>query len=166
MKINIEITNQYGYDIAVYPYNLGALPSNDKAQIINRQEGRGDVDVEQSESAIVDIPGMGSLLIQFMGEQKFSEYHDKFCEQSDEFDQCGQMVLIRYKTSELYWRFPTSDDVGSVELIVNQVGTVCIGKVSKGSVRQISLQELFIPPVFLVNPTETMQEESEQEQPE
>ncbi|RZG00151.1 hypothetical protein EXT48_19025 [Pseudoalteromonas sp. CO348] len=166
MKIKIELTNNYGYDLAAYPYNDGALPSPESAQTIAKLEGKGELIVERGQSAILTVPGMGSLLVQFLGEQRLSEYHDKFCEQADEFDQCGQMVLIRYKTSELYWRFSTSDEVGSVELTVNQVGTVCIGKVSKGSVRQISLQELFIPPVFLVNPTEAMQEESAQEQPE
>jgi hypothetical protein len=161
MKINIEITNQYGYDIAVYPYNAGALPSNDNAQFINRLEGKGAFDVEQSESAIVDIPGMGSLLVQFMGKQKLSEYHDKFSENPDEFDCCEQMVLIRYKTSELYWRFPNDSDSPEVTLSVNDVGTVCLGNTSVGSVRQVALPELFIPPVFSADPLGLSEENKE-----
>ena len=166
MKININISNQFGYDLAVFPYNDGARPSNENGVVINKLEGSGEVSVERAQSSIIDIPGMGQLLVQFLGEQKLNEFHDKFAEVPDEFDKCDQMVLVRYKTSELYWRFPTSDDVSSLDLVVNKVGTVCIGKVSAGSVRQISLQELFIPPVFLVNPTEAMQEESAQEQTE
>jgi len=162
MKINIEITNQYGYDIAIYPYNNGVLPSNDNAEVIAKLEGKGAFNVGRAESAIVDIPGMGSLLVQFMGEQKLSEYHDKFCEHPDEFDQCEQMVLIRYKTSELYWRFPSSSEEPEITLSVNDVGTVCMGKTSTGSVRQVALPELFIPPVFSVHPMGYEPEEAEQ----
>ncbi|MBD1581574.1 hypothetical protein [Pseudoalteromonas sp. S16_S37] len=162
MKINIEISNQYGYNIAVYPYNNGALPSSDNAEVISKLEGKGALNVGRAESAIVDIPGMGSLLVQFMGEQKLSEYHDKFCEHPDEFDQCEQMVLIRYKTSELYWRFPSSSDNPQVTLSVNDVGTVCVGKTSAGSIRQVALPELFIPPVFSVHPMGYEPEESQQ----
>ncbi|MCF6437626.1 hypothetical protein [Pseudoalteromonas sp. MMG022] len=162
MKINVDITNQYGYDIAVYPYNNGALPSNDKAEIVGKSEGKGSLSVERSESGIIDIPGMGSVLVQFMGEQKLSEYHDKFCEHPDDFDKCEQMVLIRYKTSELYWRFPSSAENAQVTLTVNDVGTVCLGKTSTGSVRQVALPELFVPPVFSVNPMAEPQDEAQQ----
>lgn len=161
MKINIDITNLYGYDIAVYQYNNGVLPSNDKAQIVDKTEGKGSLSVERSESGIIDIPGMGSVLVQFMGEQKLSEYHDKFCEHPDDFDKCEQMVLVRYKTSELYWRFPGSESCAEIALSVNDVGTLCLGKVTVGSVRQVALPELFVPPVFSVNPMAEQQEDFE-----
>ncbi|EOU2461252.1 hypothetical protein ACNTOD_000132 [Vibrio navarrensis] len=162
MKINVEITNRYGYNLAIHPYNHGVVPTSESAEIIGKVEGTGALSVERSESAIIDIPGMGSLLIQFMGEQKLSEYHDKFCEHPDEFDRCEQMVLIRYKTSELYWRFFSSESNADIALSVNEVGTVCLGKVSVGSVRQVALPELFVPPVFLVNPMAEMQGEAKQ----
>ncbi|WP_419148720.1 hypothetical protein [Pseudoalteromonas 'SMAR'] len=161
MKIHVNITNQYGYDIAIYSYNNGALPSHEKAEIVGNSEGQGSLSVERSESGIIDIPGMGSVLVQFMGEQKLSEYHDKFCENPDEFDKCEQMVLIRYKTSELYWRFASASVDPEVTLSVNDVGTVCLGKVSTGEVRQVALPELFIPPVFSVNPMAESQNEAE-----
>ncbi|TMN33748.1 hypothetical protein [Pseudoalteromonas sp. S2755] len=162
MKIKIELTNNYGYDLAAYPYNNGALPSPESSETIAKLEGKGELVVERGESAILTVPGMGSLLVQFMGEQKLSEYHDKFCEHPDDFDQCEQMVLIRYKTSELYWRFPSSAEIAQVTLQVNDVGTVCLGKVSTGGVRQVALPELFVPPVFSVNPMAEPQGEAEQ----
>ena len=148
MKIHVNITNQYGYDIAIYPYNNGALPSHEKAEVVGNSEEQGSLSVERSESGIIDIPGMGSVLLQFMGEQKLSEYHDKFCEHPDEFDKCEQMVLIRYKTSELYWRFPSSAESAQVDLQVNDVGTVCLGKVSTGSVRQLRCRVVYPASIF------------------
>ncbi|MCG7539195.1 hypothetical protein [Pseudoalteromonas sp. OF7H-1] len=161
MKIKIELTNNYGYDLATYPYNDGALPSPESAQTIGKLEGKGELIVERGQSAILTVPGMGSLLVQFLGEQRLSEYHDKFCEHPDEFDQCEQMVLVRYKTSELYWRFSSDVEEAFVQLGVNDVGTVCLGKTSVGHVRQIALPELFIPPSFSANPLSTGEEETE-----
>ncbi len=152
MKIKIELTNNYGYDLAAYPYNDGAVPSPESAQTIAKLEGKGELIVERGQSAILKVPGMGSVLVQFLGEQRLSEYHDKFCEQPDEFDQYEQMVLIRYKTSELYWRFSSDIDGAFIQLNVNDVGTVCLGKTSSGHIRQIALPELFIPPAFFANP--------------
>ncbi|MCF7499772.1 hypothetical protein [Pseudoalteromonas sp. L1] len=161
MKIKIELTNNYGYDLAAYPYNDGAVPSPESAQTIAKLEGKGELIVERGQSAILKVPGMGSVLVQFLGEQRLSEYHDKFCEQPDEFDQYEQMVLIRYKTSELYWRFTTHPEHPSVNLGVNDVGTVCLGKVSSGSVRQVALPELFVPPVFSAHPVGSKPEDNE-----
>ena len=48
MKIKIELTNNYGYDLAAYPYNDGAVPSNDLAQTIAKLEGKGELIVERA----------------------------------------------------------------------------------------------------------------------
>lgn len=152
MKINISVTNQYGYDIAVYPYSNGALPSKEVDKVVAKLGGCGELTIESGESGVVDIPGMGSLVLIFLGEQKLANYHDRFCEQQDDFDLYEQMILVRYKTTELYWRFPTSDESPSLEIRLNDLGTVCFDKTSVGSIRQVSIPELFIPPVFSADP--------------
>lgn len=162
MKININVTNRYGYDIAIYPYNNGALPNKEAGQVVSKLEGSGQLTVGTGESGVIEIPGMGSLVLMFLGEQKLANYHDKFCEQPDEFDQCEQMVLVRYKTTELYWRFSTSDKSPSLEISVNELGTVCFDKTSVGSIRQVSIPELFIPPVFSADPFAQEQQEDSQ----
>jgi hypothetical protein len=162
MKINISVTNQYGYDIAVYPYNNGALPTKEAGVVVSKLEGRGELTVDSGESGVIEVPGMGSLVVMFLGKQKLESYHEKSSEQQGDFDQCEQMVLIRYKTTELYWRFPTSDESPSLEISINDLGTVCCNKTSVGSIRQVSISELFIPPVFSADPFAEQSEEESQ----
>ncbi|MEM5552836.1 hypothetical protein WNY63_19110 [Pseudoalteromonas neustonica] len=146
MNIKIGLTNRYGYELIAYPFNGGACPDN--GEKIAPLEGKGELTIASGENAIIDVPGMGSLLVQFLGEQKLENFHDRACESPSEFDQYEQMALLRYKTTELYWRFPSSDDA-QLELSVNDIGTVCLDKVLSGEARRVSLPEFFIPPVFL-----------------
>lgn len=70
--------------------------------------------------------------------------------------------MISYKTTELYWRFPTSDESPSLEISINDIGTVCCNKTSVGSIRQVSIPELFIPPAFSADPFAEQSEEEPQ----
>jgi len=56
--------------------------------------------------------------------------------------------MISYKTTELYWRFPTYDESPSLEININDLSTVCCNKTFVASIRQVSIPELFIPPAF------------------
>jgi|TARA_B100001063_G_C16769178_1_gene560489 hypothetical protein len=147
MNIKIGLTNRYGYELIAYPFNGGAYPQS--GERIAPLEGKGEVVVASGESVIIDVPGIGALLVQFLGVQKLENLHDKHCETPSEFDKYEQMALLRYKTTELYWRFASSDDAAQLELSVNDIGTVCLDKVLSGEARRISLPEFFIPPVFL-----------------
>ncbi|MCG7534315.1 hypothetical protein [Pseudoalteromonas sp. OOF1S-7] len=146
MNIKINLTNRYGYELAVHPYNGGAFPEG-QGERIAQKEGKGVITLASGENSILIIPGMDSLLIQFMGNQRLENIHERFRDTPDEFDQYEQMALLRYKTTELYWRFPGDDDA-ALELSINDIGTVCLDKVLTGEVRQVSLPEFFIPPVF------------------
>lgn len=150
MNIKINLTNRYSFDLTHYEYNEGAVPSG-TGQCITKTEGNGELSVKFGESAIVDIPGMGSLLIQFLGEQKLHDCHDKFCDSPSNFDKYPNMALLRFKTSEIYWRFPNQDTAAELNLSVNELGTVCLDKIHHGEVRKVQLPEFFIPPIFNPN---------------
>ncbi|MEJ2669541.1 MAG: hypothetical protein P8104_05860 [Gammaproteobacteria bacterium] len=164
MKIKITISNQYAYDVGFYPFGDGLYPdANSHCERISRLEGQGAFTVDSGECSILDIPGMGSLLVQFLGKQKLENCHDRFCENPSDFDQYEQMALLRYKTTEIYWRFPTADDAAEMELRINDVGTVCLDKVLSGEARRVSLPEFFIPPVSCRSLPEGTQEEGSQQ---
>ncbi|KJZ04302.1 hypothetical protein [Pseudoalteromonas piscicida] len=148
MNIKINLTNRYDFELLIYPFNGGNYPSANDAQKVAQKEGEGEIVVKSGECGVVDIPGMGSLLIQFLGEQRLESIHDRFCENPSDFDKYEQMALLRYKTTELYWRFPTSEDDAQLQLSVNELGTVCLDKVLTGEALKVSLPEFFIPPVF------------------
>lgn len=148
MNIKINITNRYEYDVAHYPYNSGTYPNADSPkELIPKGGNQSSLTMASGESSILDIPGMGTLLVQFLGEQKLEDCHDRFCENPSDFDRFEQMVLLRYKVTELYWRFPTTDTAAELELSINDIGTVCLDKVLSGEARRVSLPEFFIPPV-------------------
>ncbi|MCO7188989.1 MULTISPECIES: hypothetical protein [unclassified Pseudoalteromonas] len=147
MNIKINLTNRYGYDLALYPYDGGANLSGE-GQRIAKLEGTGELVVAQGESSILEVPGMGSLLVQFLGEQKLEDCHERFCDSPSEFDQYEMMALLRYKTTELYWRFPKEDSDAALDISINDIGTVCLDKVLSGEARRVQLPEFFIPPVF------------------
>ncbi|PCK32786.1 hypothetical protein [Pseudoalteromonas piscicida] len=162
MNIKINLTNRYGYDLMLYPYNCGAVPKGE-GQNICKLEGTGEMTVAQGESGILDIPGMGSLLVQFLGKQKLEDCHERFCDSPSEFDQYEQMALLRYKTNELYWRFPapTNDAPAELNISINDIGTICLDKVLSGEARRVQLPEFFIPPVFTPHLPEGNPEETE-----
>ncbi|TMP38477.1 hypothetical protein [Pseudoalteromonas rubra] len=147
MNIKINLTNRYGYDLTLFPYNGGALPSGE-GQRIAKVEGTGEIVVAQGECSILEVPGMGSLLVQFLGEQKLVDCHERFCDSPSEFDGYPLMALLRYKTTELYWRFSDSDDPAELNVSINDIGTICLDKVLSGEARRVQLPEFFIPPVF------------------
>ncbi|WP_105167636.1 hypothetical protein [Pseudoalteromonas sp. T1lg23B] len=158
MNIKVNLTNRYEYELLVYPYDNGNYPDISKAQKVAPKDGSAELSIKSGQSQIVEIPGMGSLLVQFLGEQRLESCHDRFCENPSDFDKYQQMALLRYKTTELYWRFPTSDEAAELQLSVNDLGTVCLDKVVSGEARQVSLPEFFIPPVFNVGLPEESKE--------
>ncbi|WP_440055531.1 hypothetical protein ACSLBF_05150 [Pseudoalteromonas sp. T1lg65] len=163
MNIKINLTNCFEYELLVHPYEDGKLPDPSRAQKVAPKEGRSELVIQRGQSQIVDVPGMGSLLVQYLGEQKLESCHDRFCEDPSNFDKYEQMALLRYKTTELYWRFPTSTEDAELNLSVNDLGTICLDKVMSGEARQVSLPELFIPPVF--NPGLPQQSKESEGQP-
>ncbi|QTH70737.1 hypothetical protein [Pseudoalteromonas xiamenensis] len=162
MNIKINLTNRYDYELLIYPFNNGSYPSANDAQQVAPKEGIGELVVKSGQSSIVDIPGMGQLLVQFLGEQRLESIHDRFCENPCDFDKYDQMALLRYKTTELYWRFPTSEEDAQLQLSVNDLGTICLDKVIDGEARKVSLPEFFIPPVFSAGAPEENKDESAQ----
>ena len=148
MNIKIRLTNRYDYELLIYPFNDGCHPEADKATRVARKEGSGELSLANGECGVIAIPGMGDLLVQFMGQQRLENIHDRHCETPSDFDKFEQMALLRYKTTELYWRFPSTDDDAELQLSINELGTVCLDKVLSGEARQVSLPEFFIPPVF------------------
>ncbi|WP_432451967.1 hypothetical protein ACRRS0_13055 [Agarivorans sp. QJM3NY_29] len=154
MKIKVNVTNHYLYQLAILPYNHGLLPDSiqlSETERIAKSKGTGSFQVLSGEATIVFVPGMGELLIHFLGQQKIENCHDKFTETFSDFDHYQQMVLLRYKTTELYWRFPSAESDAELDISVNELGTLCLDKVHHGEARKISLPEFFIPPVFLVD---------------
>lgn len=100
------------------------------------------------ESAIVDIPDMGSLLMQLLGEQKLLDCLDKFCDSPCEFDEYPYVAFLRFITSEIYWRFQHQDSAAELNLSINELGTVCLDKIRHGELRRVKLPEFFIPSIF------------------
>lgn len=147
MNIKINLTNCYSYDLALYPYDGGVRPKGE-GQRIAKVEGTGEIIVAQGESSILEVPGMGSLLIQFLGDDKLVDCHERFCDSPNEFDEYPLMALLRYKTTELYWRFPKGDTDAALDISINDIGTVCLDKVLTGEARRVQLPEFFITPVF------------------
>ncbi|MBB1396731.1 hypothetical protein [Pseudoalteromonas sp. SG44-8] len=147
MNVKISILNNYAYDLALVPYCNGTLPSlvpTDLVTVISRKEAREVVNVNSGECAILEIPGLNSVLIQHLGTDKLIDCHDRFCESPDEFDLYEQSVLLRCANKEVYWRFANEVETAELEISVNSLGTVCIDNVIDGAVRAISLPELYI----------------------
>lgn len=145
MEIGINFKNEFVYAVANFPYNEGHYPNpenKDSYQIVETSGKHYGYYVKAGESEIVEIPGMGSLLIQFLGESRLDDYHSK--EDAAAFDNYKCSTLIRYNSLELYWRFDYTGNP-QIEFTLNRYGTLELNRVNLGEVRTISIPQIILP---------------------
>lgn len=114
---NLTVDNNYSQEIAIS--NGQAIPKGQSLVLDNM------------DSVILTIPGMGDVNFISLGEKKLDGY-------SIPVETWG--LLIRYKSIEAYYRY---DDQGKLKIIIDNLGT-CKITTTNGKVLAISLPELVI----------------------
>jgi len=118
---NLNVINNYVHDIVVNVKGSGDTIVN------HNSEGKFD----KLGNVVLDIFGMGHLSLFDLGEKKLPEY---------DFHTQTWGVLIRYKTTEAYYRY---EGGGQLSIIIDEFGSVSLST-NSGQIINIKLKELTI----------------------
>jgi len=114
---NLAVNNNYNQEIAIS--NGQTIPKGQNLVLDNM------------DSVILTIPGMGDMNLISLGEKKLDGYPEPI-------ETWG--LLIRYKSIEAYYRY---EGQGKLKIIIDNLGT-CKITTTNGKVLAISLPELVI----------------------
>lgn len=152
IKFTTFIKNNYVYDLEHYlnqsyqqkasGFNLYILPMGKEYDVITKESG----------ADIIDVPGMGHIMIQVLGEDsiKGSESAAHKSVRIEEVDGEHKIIteahsytaIVRYQNKELYCKFDDTDVVLNLE--IDKYGTLTPLKISNGSYVLIKIPKISI----------------------
>lgn len=145
--IELQITNNYAFPLAYYPYNGGAYPDSNSPQTRIANKGTTQVITSEPESPFdpifVDVPAMGPLLITQMNEDEINRYKktDELKKQvASGTESYRYHSLLRYHGKNYY--FMHDNPKVTIEVEFNSIGCMTIHNISAEKAVQIPLYSI------------------------